>query len=306
MRGRTAWALAAGKVAVSAALLVYLARQIEGNVLQGIGSVLSGPVTIVVVGIFWGIFVLGAVRWQRLTMVSGTAWRFFDSLSLNFIGQFFNQLLPTSFGGDAVRAWYARSKDVGLVRAGALVLSDRIIGLSLMALLIALLLSSMDLLRGKEAARLQIWAIVAVCILGAVGFAAAVPLFARYSGLSLLAWSGRLLIDALRDPKAAAWIIVVTLFAHILNGVAGYLLIQTAWPDAPAASCVLLFLAAALVSAVPVSYAGWGVREASIVYFLGEVGVGADAAFGASVMYGVLLALASLPGALFWVARTRS
>jgi uncharacterized membrane protein YbhN (UPF0104 family) len=303
MQRRTIGALAAGKIAVSAALLVYVARQIEGNALKGAGERLDTTHAAAVIFIFWVIFVLGAVRWKNLAMLSGVTSSLLDSLSLNVIGHFFNQLLPTSFGGDAVRAWYARRNALGLVRAGALVVSDRIIGLAVMASLIAVLLPLTGSSTASERTRIQIWAIVALCVVGTAAFAAASPLFARHRRLSLLEWSGRLVLQVLRAPKRGAWIVGATILIHLLNGIAGYILVQALWPSAITSHCIVLFLVALLVSAVPISYAGWGVREASTVYFLREAGIPADVAFGTSVMYGALLAIATLPGAMFWATR---
>jgi glycosyltransferase 2 family protein len=52
-----------------------------------------------------------------------------------------------------------------------------------------------------------------------------------------------------------------------------------------------------------VSYAGWGLREATVVHFLRAAGVDSAVAFTTSVSFGILLLVASLPGAWFWAAR---
>lgn len=306
MQRRTALALAAGKIAVSAALLSYVVYRIEGNVFEGLAGLLRSPVVLAVVMLLWGIFLLGGVRWSFLTALAGARTRFPDAVSLNFIGHFFNQLLPTSFGGDVVRAWYARKSSLSLTQTGALVLADRIVGLLMLVMLIALFLPFVEPPSGSVSVRHHAWAVVTVCVLGTVVFFAAAPLFARYRGLSLFEWCAAFLRRLLRDPGAAASIGGVTLLGHVLSAIAGYLLTAALWPDAPVLQCAVFFLAGLLVSTVPISYAGWGVREASVVYFLSEAGVPAEAAFKASVMFGVLLAVASLPGALFWARRTGS
>jgi hypothetical protein len=54
--------------------------------------------------------------------------------------------------------------------------------------------------------------------------------------------------------------------------------------------------------ALPISAAGWGVREASLVTLLGLVGVDRSAALLLSVEFGLLTTLLSLPGGLVWIA----
>ena len=54
------------------------------------------------------------------------------------------------------------------------------------------------------------------------------------------------------------------------------------------------------MTVVPVSIAGWGVREGAMVVAFGFINVPAGAAFAVSVLFGLTLAAASLPGSLFW------
>jgi glycosyltransferase 2 family protein len=56
-----------------------------------------------------------------------------------------------------------------------------------------------------------------------------------------------------------------------------------------------------LAHILPISISGWGVREAAAVALLGMTGVDATSAILVSIMFGVLLVLAALPGALFWL-----
>jgi hypothetical protein len=265
---------------------------------------LLAHVALIVLVLCFGVFALGALRWQRLSLIAGSTTRFVDALSLTWIGHFFNQLLPTSIGGDAARAWYARTPSMGLLQAGAAVLCDRIIGIFMLAALIAVLFPvSWDMVDGSV--RIQVLGIAATCLIGAGAFIAASPVFARYRSLRLLESCTRFLLEVLRDRSAAAWLLGSTVLAHMLTGFTGYVLIASLWPEAPVLKCVTLFLTALLVSTIPISYAGWGLREATAVYFLRDAGVSPDVAFKVSIMYGVLLATASLPGALFWAARSR-
>jgi len=56
-----------------------------------------------------------------------------------------------------------------------------------------------------------------------------------------------------------------------------------------------------LAQALPISVGGWGVREAAAVALLAMTGVDATSALPVSLMFGVLLVLSTLPGALFWL-----
>ena len=302
MSRRLAWGLTIGKLVVSAALLVYVVSGIDRRIFGGLADSLQAHATPFALLLFGGIFVLGALRWQRLTALAGTTTSFADALSLTWIGHFFNQLLPTSMGGDAVRAWYARNASTDLTRAAAVVLCDRVIGVCVLAMIIAVLLPAIWN-ASRRADLLVVLAIAVACLLAAALLVAARPWFARHRALGLLASCAQFLRDALRDRRAAAWLLGTTALAHAFSALVGYLFIASFWPQAPLLECCVFFLTALLVSTVPVSYAGWGLREATVVYFLRAAGVEPGVAFTTSVSFGILLAVASLPGAFFWAAR---
>jgi hypothetical protein len=56
-----------------------------------------------------------------------------------------------------------------------------------------------------------------------------------------------------------------------------------------------------LISSVPISIAGWGVREGSMVVGLGLLGVGNSDAALVSIFFGVLLLAFGLLGGLVWL-----
>jgi len=68
----------------------------------------------------------------------------------------------------------------------------------------------------------------------------------------------------------------------------------------PAAMAAVMSMVT-LVVIMPISLAGWGVREVSFVALLGTLGVEADAAFLLSVEVGLLTMVMSLPGAGLWL-----
>jgi hypothetical protein len=101
----------------------------------------------------------------------------------------------------------------------------------------------------------------------------------------------------------------VTALGFVYQG----LLVASAWAGARAIelelSYPLVAVSAALVlllTVLPISIAGFGVREGGYVAVLGAAGVGAATATLFSLITVVLLALASLPGAFFLLAGRRS
>jgi hypothetical protein len=92
------------QIAVSAILLTLILRQVHWvevwDALRRIDQLW--------LAVAWGLFLLGvvvrAVRWQVLLDALGVRRKLGELTGWYFVGSFFNVILPTGFGGDAVRA----------------------------------------------------------------------------------------------------------------------------------------------------------------------------------------------------------
>ena len=60
-----------------------------------------------------------------------------------------------------------------------------------------------------------------------------------------------------------------------------------------------------LVTFLPVSVAGWGLRESSMVVALGLIGVPSAEAFSLSVLFGLVVMASGIPGGVLWLISKR-
>src|SRR5262245_34097077 len=130
------WALIAFKFAVSAALLYFATRRIH---FEMIGERLNQlePVWLVaavVVGLLQT--GLGAIRWQRIASLCGATMPQGQALRFTMIAGFFNQVLPSTVGGDAARIVLAARAGNGWRKATYSVLLDRFIGVLALAMVV--------------------------------------------------------------------------------------------------------------------------------------------------------------------------
>ncbi|MHC4659819.1 MAG: lysylphosphatidylglycerol synthase transmembrane domain-containing protein [Planctomycetota bacterium] len=82
-------------------------------------------------GLYWLGQVLFVLRWRLLLKVQSVDISIWAGLKLHLLGLFYNNCLPSSIGGDLLRAWYVTKHTDGDRRVGAAltVFVDRIIGL---------------------------------------------------------------------------------------------------------------------------------------------------------------------------------
>jgi len=93
-------------------------------------------------------------------------------------------------------------------------------------------------------------------------------------------------------------------FAH--GGVAIFAALAAALHVDVEPSALFAFVPIAmLIAMVPISFASWGVREASLIFFLGLASVPAEAALSISVAFGLSRLLMGAIGGIAWML-TRS
>jgi hypothetical protein len=103
-----------------------------------------------------------------------------------------------------------------------------------------------------------------------------------------------------------AWPLAIQLFGisvlgHVLASLALFALAQGLGAPLTAWQCLALLPAVILITLIPLSFAGWGIREGAMVILLGYVGVTPILALSLSVLFGVALLAASLPGLVLWL-----
>ncbi len=291
------------KVAVTLALLGGVLAAAD---LTALGRLLAaaapGYVAAAVAVLIVQTAVLG-VRFHLIVKALGRPLTLRSAIELSFVGVFFNQALPSAVGGDAVRAWRLRADGRPWREAVNAVLLDRGSGVLVLAVLAAVA-ASVDGSGTFAPLRLALWAVVAAGALALALVAAAdrwplVPAAVRRRAAASDLSKGVRTVVATR----VAWSLALwSAASHLLAVLAAYWLAAAVGiePDfvifATAALCMLL------ATMIPLSYAGWGIREASAVWLLTRAGVTAETALAISVLFGAAILAASLPGIAFWFA----
>jgi uncharacterized membrane protein YbhN (UPF0104 family) len=226
-----------------------------------------------------------------------------SAIELSFVGTLFNQALPSAIGGDAIRAWRLRADGRPWHSAVNAVLLDRGGGVLVLALLAALAVV-VEPSGAFAPLRLLLCAVVVIGFAGLAAIAAA-------ERLPLLPQAARRLLTSSGLPPAARTVVatrvapaVVALSAasHLLAALAAYWLAAALGVEVALGTFVTAALCMLLATMVPLSYAGWGIREAGAVWLLARAGVPTETALAISVLFGVALFVASLPGLTFWFA----
>lgn len=244
-------------------------------------------------------------RWTVILGALGYRIRWMALVSSVFLGFLFNQLLPTAVGGDVLRAWQVRTLGVPLDVAIHSVLLDRISGLIVVFIGVVLLVPFAGPLLAHSSLS-SVGAMLVIFVAGAVGvaclwaFSRMPPFVSPFAAgfqraIAAFVASGMLIV---RRPRALGAVFVLSLIGIIAAAIALGLLASELHADVSPMAIAVVTFGAMLASAVPISIAGWGVREGALVLLFGAYGVPAQTAFTVSILFGACLVLASAPGAL--------
>jgi glycosyltransferase 2 family protein len=235
--------------------------------------------------------VTSAWRWRAVARALGVPLGVRESVAAYYRSQFLNAVLPGGVLGDADRA-VRHGRAAGDLGAGVrATVWDRVTG---QVVQVALALLALVVLptpwRGTG-----VGAVAALALLGVLG-AAAVVLRRRTD-----VWLARDLRVLVR-PAVLVRVVVAS-----CGSTAGHLAVfavaaGAVWVDAPPAVLVTTGLVVLVGSSIPLSVAGWGPREGVTAWAFDVVGLGAATGLTVAVLYGVLAAVATLPGAVVLLA----
>src|ERR1700680_2396738 len=124
------------RILVSLALLYLALRGINFAAIQSrLSQINVGWIALAVLITVAQIF-LGALRWREISQRCQAPLTDLQAFRYNMIGAFFNQTLPSSIGGDAMRLWLVNRTGAGWSAGTYSILTDRAIGLIGLALII--------------------------------------------------------------------------------------------------------------------------------------------------------------------------
>jgi len=296
--------LAVAKLAVSAALLFILFREIDVDRVGAILVRISAAAFVAAVFLFALQTCVQGLRWWMVVVAVSGHIRLALIARLTFVGVFFNQVLPTSVGGDAVRVWQVHRAGVRVRSAIKSVLLERIWGVLALSLLVSV---GLLYLGGRvDNAPLRL-GLIGTLPLGLLGVAVLASLDRMPSSFRKWRVAGvlfRLAADIRRlffSPARALPLLIMSIFGHFLSAMVVYVLAVALHLDLPVWDCLAIVPSVLLATLIPISFAGWGLREGAMIVLLGYLGTPADTALAVSLLYGLTTIVAALPGCLFWL-----
>jgi glycosyltransferase 2 family protein len=297
--------LSTAKILVSAALLYFALRKVNlAELASRLDLASLGWIGLAIAVTFLQILV-GALRWREISAACGAPLETRQAMRFNLIGTFFNQTLPSSIGGDAVRLWLVARGGAGWRAATYSIFVDRAIGLIALAIIIVASLPwSYSLIRdpdGRSALLVVDFAALAAgagfLVLGLLPF----PWLRHWWGTHHLyacsVIANRVIFSRAHGPAIA----VLSTLVHVLAVVIAWCVVQSIAAPVQFSQIFQLTPPVMLITMLPISIAGWGLREASMGLAFGYAGLMANEGVNVSLLLGAVSFIVGAFGGLVWI-----
>lgn len=280
------------------ALMLYLAG--IDSVIETIASANYTYIFIGCVSIFLGTIVTG-YRWYIVMKILEFKGSLSFYLKSYMKGMFFSQILPSSIGGDAVRILDVAGLGYKKRYAFVGVLIDRGLGIFGIALLnIVFINISHSILPDSLFLMLNLLCVVIIAGFFAFALIHKLKFIEKLKYASVLLLPSSYLLKSMYSPIKFAWQVILSMVSHIFTFIGVYFIAYSLGATISIATLMVLMPPVILLTIIPVSLAGWGIREGAMVGFLGFAGISSSMAVSISILFGFSYIVQGIVGLYYW------
>ena len=290
------------KGGISAVAILWVMRKVDFAAAWGQARDIDTSMLLLAVALMVVQIVLGAVRWGMVLRALGGLFSAARTLSVYYMGVFFSMV--TTMGGDAMRMLFSCRSGLSLATSVNSVMLERAVTVFG---LVALVAATEPLLLHRVHDIPGAWVfpvLLVVCVVG-IGvlslldrLPSALYRWRLVRGLGQLASDTRTLFF---HPGWGLGTLGVAIVGHINLALALWALAHGLHLHVDALDCVVLFPPVILITTLPISIGGLGVREAAMATIFGFVGVPHNSAVVLSLVFFATSVATALPGGLVFL-----
>jgi len=301
------------KVTITLGMLVYVISLVDKDELLPLLAKVNPLYLILALTAHLVAFIVMSGRWWLILIYSGEQIRYKHVLPAYYLGLFCNNFLPTSMGGDVVRIAKLKSEGLNFQQLIFSTLADRVIGLIsiiIMGILgINFSISIRNNIDDQSLVFINIASTIAILLFLAAFNARLRSWILANLVQKLIPWTkiNNFLVychqnlSVLIANRIMPVSILLSLVSQLLIVVTYYLISLSLGVNLSFLDYVLVVPVIALVSSLPITVGGLGLREGALVFLLGTIGVSTALGVSISLLYLSVLIFVTLPGGILLV-----
>jgi len=304
------------KILVSLALLGYIFAQLDWSALIAKAGTMA----------WWGLplatatlltaLYLGTIRWAVLLRTHHPEYRANALFRPYLIAALFNNVMPSSTGGDLIRSFYIYRYSGDAVSAVSPVISERVIGLVVM---IGINVLAIYFTGSIKVVTAGLWSTLLIALAGSIAVLTLIAIpatywpihrqlerLARFRIVAILLRMGESTHGYLTKPGIVFAQLALSVAAQLL-AILIYQILAVALDIDISFEVLLVVVPLALIMAsLPISIGGMGVREITAVALFTRFGITETDAAAVALFFIPVVILASLPGLYFYLTGSDS
>ncbi|HYY38109.1 MAG TPA: lysylphosphatidylglycerol synthase transmembrane domain-containing protein [Xanthobacteraceae bacterium] len=263
----------------------------------------SAPTALTVLTLFWFQAVMAALRWRWILHRLGYPLTTGASVEAWLVGQCASQILPAVVGGDAARIIRLRRYQVPTADALVSVVIDRFAGFVALVVLSAFTVPMLTAYNNMLIPDEIFWALGISCLLVAIlllslRWTANAPALRRIPQLAHV----QAALRAVHPTKEGLLLFaLIGLGTNMTVIISAFLLGRELNPLMDLYSCFAILPLVSLLTFIPISIAGWGVREALMMSAFALIDVPATDALAVSIKLGLANLALGVIGGIVWI-----
>lgn len=248
--------------------------------------------------------VVQSERWRIILLAGKVRTRSVGAWLNVMIGLCFNQVLPSSVGGDAIRIYNAKSLGLGMALRSILI--DRLIALFTLSIL-SFFICSIFYLDGVNQPHLELMlGLELLFIFSCVLLVYATPIVGKISGMTALNLNpfhsfSHQLKSVVLVPSKLFSVLSMSFVIHFFVSISAILLFIGVGVETDLVTLGAIFALINLFSVIPISFGGWGIREGVAFVLYPVSGVEIETVLAVSILFGVVMMIVGLIGGTVWL-----
>jgi len=297
-------ALTVVNIAVSIGLIVWVLSGLSLSDLVTVATTANATLLVLALSLHGTGLMLSSVRWATLLKMQNLEVSLRAAVLLTWIACFFNAVLPTSIGGDVVRSYLASKQNGKVMETAISVIFERLAGMAALLILFGIGVIWLYYFSAEQ----SLWKLAG---LSSAGFISAGCVSSARKALWQTALAGTELREkfgrigavliAYKSHKRKLWRILILSLMLQINVIVYYYIIAAALGIQLSFFYFCLFIPPIVIlTMLPVSVGGVGVREAAFLFFLAPLGIAPAEIVSLSLWSYILALLANLSGGLVY------
>ncbi len=298
------------KLTITALLFLYIFRKIDFH--QFVATLRNARLGILLISflVLWIGHYICIYRWRMLMRPLMPVLTLGQLFGIYCIGLFFNLTFPTVVGGDVVKMYYAGRPSKSYAQSFAATFLDRDAGMLAMMIIACIAILVSPVIVPKIPVSLIVWSAFAAFILGNIGifspyFHRLLTGFLRRLRLSKIATKVDTISNAFqimgKHKSVLIWSLAISFFNQLLVIFNTWIMALGLRIHVSASSFLVFVPVITLISMIPISLNGMGLREYAFYSLFGAIGVPHASCVALGILTTITIVLTSIPGGIVYI-----